>query len=60
MDKTYVQITNRSHPHYREYGYLDLSDTVMGATMFRIDLQNCEHGNNGCYASKSDYEVVDE
>lgn len=60
MSKTYIQITKKSHPHYREYGYLDLKDTVMGATMFRVDLQDCRHGNRGCYVANSDYEVIDE
>ena len=63
-----VQIINRRHPHFEEYGrftgkiirpawarYPDDS-----GDMAEVKLENCCHGSDGCFVSKGDVRQVAE
>ena len=53
-----VQIVNREHPHFEEYGRLTGKVITMRfgdrAQMFEVALERCEHGVYACFVSKGD------
>ena len=59
-----VQIVNRSHPHFEEYGRFTGKIIKMRFglqnEMAEVKLDNCRHGMDGCFVSKGDVvQVVD-
>lgn len=54
-----VWIIDPAHPHYREYGHWSDEETVMNGLMHLITLNNCEHGNEGCYALRGQVQQVE-
>jgi hypothetical protein len=59
-----VQIVNRDHPHFEEYGRLTGKIITMrfglGNQMAEVKLENCRHGVDGCFVSKGDVQQVAE
>lgn len=59
-----VQIVNRKHPHFEEYGRLTGRIVVMKFTgetkMAEVKLENCRHGVDGCFVSVWDVRQVAE
>jgi hypothetical protein len=59
-----VQIVNRDHPHFEEYGRLTGKIITMrfglGNQMAEVKLENCRHGADGCFVSKGDVQQVAE
>lgn len=58
-----VQITDPTHPHFREYGTLTgkIITFPWGASMAEVKLDNCKHGTDGCFVSRGQvrkYNVV--
>jgi hypothetical protein len=51
-----VQIVNRKHPHFEEYGRLTGKIITMrfGDEMAEVRLENCRHGADGCFVSRGD------
>lgn len=53
-----VQIVNRDHPHFEEYGRFTGKIITMrfgnGDQMAEVKLENCRHGTDGCFVSKGD------
>jgi hypothetical protein len=53
-----VQIVNKKHPHFEEYGRFTGKMIVMrfglGNEMAEVALENCRHGTNACFVSKGD------
>ena len=53
-----VQIVNRDHPHFEEYGRFTGKIITMrcgdGHTMAEVALEHCRHGVDGCFVSKGD------
>jgi hypothetical protein len=50
-----VQIIDPAHPHANEFGVMDTEDhpsAVSLGGMCMVELENCPHGNDGCYAYK--------
>lgn len=56
-----------SHPHAREYGHIDVVDGMVTliaplgigkADMVRVELENCIHGTDACYAKQSDMRLL--
>lgn len=56
-----VQIVNREHPHFEEYGRFTgkIITGVMG-DMAEVKLENCRHGVDGCFVSRGDVRAVRE
>lgn len=59
-----VQIVNREHPHFEEYGRFTGKIITMkfgnGKQMAEVQLENCRHGGEACYVSKGDVRQVAE
>lgn len=59
-----VQIVNRKHPHFEEYGRFTGKVIVMkfgdGKQMAEVKLENCCHGTGGCFVSVGDVKEVAE
>lgn len=59
-----VQIVNREHPHFEEYGRFTGRIVTMrfgdGKQMAEVALENCRHGTDGCFVSKGDVKQVAE
>jgi regulator of RNase E activity RraA len=59
-----VQIVNRNHPHFEEYGRFTGKIITMkfGAReqMAEVALENCRHGGDACFVSKGDVKQVAE
>lgn len=58
-----VQIVNRKHPHFEEYGRFTGKVITMvfdDKTMAEVKLEHCRHGTDGCYVSKGDVKQVAE
>ena len=53
-----VQIVNRQHPHFEEYGRFTGKIITMRFgnqnQMAEVTLENCRHGTDGCFVSKGD------
>jgi hypothetical protein len=53
-----VQIVNRQHPHFEEYGRFTGKIITMrfgaGNQMAEVKLESCRHGTDGCFVSKGD------
>jgi hypothetical protein len=59
-----VQIINRKHPHFEEYGRFTGKVIRMkfGAQdeMAEVELEHCRHGGKACFVSKGDVRQVGE
>jgi len=59
-----VQIVNRKHPHFEEYGRFTGKMITMKFgqqdQMAEVKLENCRHGSDGCFVSKGDVRQVAE
>jgi hypothetical protein len=59
-----VQIINRKHPHFEEYGRFTGKVIRMkfGAQdeMAEVKLEHCRHGGEACFVSKGDVRQVGE
>lgn len=58
-----VQIVNRDHPHFEEYGRFTGKIITMkfsGADMAEVKLENCRHGGDACFVSRGDVRQVQE
>jgi hypothetical protein len=59
-----VQIVNREHPHFEEYGRFTGKMIRMKfgnkEEMAEVKLENCQHGTDGCFVSKGDVRQVAE
>jgi hypothetical protein len=58
-----VQIVNREHPHFEEYGRFTGKIITMrfgGGDMAEVKLENCCHGTDGCFVGKGDVKQVAE
>ena len=59
-----IQIVNRKHPHFEEYGRFTGKIITMrfglGGSMAEVTLENCRHGTDGCFVSKGDVVQVAE
>ena len=52
-----VQIVNRDHPHFEEYGRFTGKVIAMrfsGHQMAEVKLENCRHGGDACFISAGD------
>ena len=58
-----VQIVNRDHPHFEEYGRFTGKIVMMrvsGHQMAEVKLEHCRHGGDACFVSKGDVKQVPE
>ena len=59
-----VQIVNRKHPHFEEYGRFTGKIITMKfgkqESMAEVKLENCRHGTDGCFVNKGDVIAVRE
>jgi hypothetical protein len=59
-----IQIVNREHPHFEEYGRFTGKIVVMkfgsGTQMAEVKLEHCRHGTDGCFVSVGDVRTVPE
>lgn len=59
-----VQIVNRQHPHFEEYGRFTGKIITMrfgsGEQMAEVNLENCQHGTDSCFVSTGDVKQVRE
>ena len=59
-----VQIVNREHPHFEEYGRFTGKIITMrfgaGKQMAEVKLEHCRHGVDGCFVSPGDVRKVAE
>jgi regulator of RNase E activity RraA len=59
-----VQIVNREHPHFEEYGRFTGKVITMrfgeGKQMAEVKLEHCRHGADGCFVSVGDVRQVAE
>lgn len=59
-----VQIVNREHPHFEEYGRFTGKVIRMkfsgGKEMAEVALENCPHGGDACFVNKGDVKQVAE
>lgn len=58
-----IQIVNREHPHFEEYGRFTGKIITMrfgGQDMAEVALENCPHGGDACFVSKGDVRRVAE
>lgn len=59
-----VQIVNRQHPHFEEYGRFTGKIITMkfgdGKQMAEVKLEHCRHGGDACFVSKGDVIQVPE
>ncbi len=58
-----VQIVNREHPHFEEYGRFTGKVITMkfgGGVMAEVKLEHCRHGGYACFVSKGDVQQARE
>ena len=62
-----VQITDRKHPHFEEYGRLTgkiirpvWAKPDGSGDMAEVKLEHCRHGTDGCFVSKGQAKQVRE
>lgn len=57
-----VQIVNREHPHFEEYGRFtgEVIRPIWGGKMALVQLENCQHGGDACYVNPGDVKEVAE
>lgn len=59
-----VQIVNRNHPHFEEYGRFTGKIITMRfgdkGQMAEVRLECCRHGHDACFVSKGDVRQVAE
>jgi hypothetical protein len=58
-----VQIVDRQHPHYEEYGRFTGKIITMrfsGESMAEVKLEHCRHGADGCFVTKGQARQVEE
>lgn len=62
-----VQITNRKHPHFEEYGRFTgkvirpvWASPDGSGDMAEVELEHCRHGTDRCFVSKGDVRRVAE
>jgi hypothetical protein len=59
-----VQIVNRKHPHFEEYGRFTGKVITMRfgskEPMAEVKLEHCRHGTDGCFVSQGDVRQVQE
>jgi hypothetical protein len=59
-----VQIVNREHPHFEEYGRFTGKIVKMKfgrrELMAEVKLENCCHGTDGCFVNAGDVRQVAE
>jgi hypothetical protein len=59
-----VQIVNREHPHFEEYGRFTGKIITMKfgrrTAMAEVKLENCRHGTDGCFVNPGDVRQVAE
>ena len=59
-----VQIVNREHPHFEEYGRFTGKIITLkfsgGGDMAEVQLENCPHGGDACFVSRGDVRKVAE
>ena len=59
-----VQIVDRQHPHFEEYGrFTGTIITMKFGTrepMAEVKLENCQHGSDGCFVRKDEVNAVPE
>lgn len=59
-----VQIVDRQHPHFEEYGrFTGKIITMKFGTreqMAEVALENCRHGSDGCFVRKGEVKQVAE
>lgn len=57
-----VQIVNRNHPHFEEYGRFTGKVITLKfgrkEDMAEVALENCRHGTDGCFVSRGDVKQV--
>lgn len=58
-----VQIVNRDHPHFEEYGRFTGEIVTLkwgGGDMAKVKLEHCRHGVDACFVSPGDVRRVTE
>lgn len=59
-----VQIVNRQHPHFEEYGRFTGKIITMKfgnrEQMAEVQLEHCQHGGDACFVNKGDVRQVAE
>lgn len=57
-----VQIVNRAHPHFEEYGRFTgkVITLPLGKRMAEVSLEQCCHGTSGCFVAVGDVRQVAE
>jgi regulator of RNase E activity RraA len=58
-----VQIVNRQHPHFEEYGRFTgkiITLRFNGEDMAEVHLENCRHGTDVCFVGQRDVRQVPE
>lgn len=58
-----VQIVNREHPHFEEYGRFTgkvITLRFSGKSMAEVQLEQCRHGGVACFVGKGDIRRVAE
>lgn len=59
-----VQIVDRQHPHFEEYGRFTGKIVTMKfgtrEPMAEVALENCRHGSDGCFVRKGEVKAVAE
>lgn len=56
-----VQIVNRKHPHFEEYGRFTgkiIQFKHWDSRMAEVKLENCRHGGDACFVSPGDVKEV--
>ena len=59
-----VQVINREHPHFEEYGRFTGKVVTMNfgdrKPMAEVKLEHCRHGTDACFVSQGDVRRVEE
>lgn len=58
-----VQIVNRKHPHFEEYGRFTGKVVTLifdDKPMAEVKLENCRHGSDSCFVNRGDVRQVPE
>lgn len=56
-----VQIMNREHPHFEEYGrFTGEIIMLLGTEMAKVKLEHCRHGVDACFVKRGDVKEVRE
>jgi hypothetical protein len=59
VTKRHLYISDPSHPHYPEQGYLTgEAISLLGQPMAKFRLDNCRHGGDACFVSKGQLSPV--